>query len=190
MDEKLVSEIAGELEKRRREWEITKLKEELDVLRWWRSEEAKYRILTIARLLCLLGERKLDLSFCYLKGARFDRIELKGANLSGANCEGAFLNTMDLRKTDFIMARLRKAKLWGSDLSGAELFKADLREADLTRTILDGANLSEADLRWAKSLTIEQLSKAEALFRAKLDPELMETIKKDYPVLLRDPDLV
>jgi len=180
MDETFVSKLAGELEKRRKEWEISKLKEELDVLRWWRSEEAKFRILTIARLLCLLGERKLDLSFCYLKGA----------NLSGANCEEAFLNTMDLRKTDFIMARLRKAKLWGGDLSRAELFKAHLRKADLTRTILDGANLSEADLRGTKSLTIEQLSKAETLFKAKLDPELMETIKKDYPVLLRDPDLL
>jgi len=190
MDEKLVSEIAGELEKRRKEWEVTKLKEELDVLRWWGSGEAKYRVLTIARLLCLLGERKLDLSFCYLKGAKFDRIELKGANLSGANCEDALLNTMDLRKTYFIMARLRKAKLWGSDLSRAELFKAHLRKADLTRTILDGANLSEADLRGAKSLIIEQISKADTLFKAKLDPEMMEKVKKDYPVLLRDPDLL
>lgn len=190
MDEKLVSRIAGELEKRRREWEITKLKEELDVLRWWHSEEAKFRVLTIARLLCLLVERKLDLSFCYLKGARFDRINLKGANLSGANCEGADLHGMDLRKTDFIMAKLRKAKLWGSDLSGAEFNRADLREADLNRTKLDGAHFYEADLRGAKSLTIDRLSKAETLFRAKLDPELLEKVKKDYPDLLRDPDLL
>lgn len=159
---------------------ITRLKEELDVLRWWQSEEAEYRILTIARLLFLMGERKLDLSFCYLKGAKFDRIELKGANLSGANCEGAFLNTMDLRKTDFIRTNLRKAKLW----------RSDLREADLNGAILDGAILYEADLRGAKPLDVEQLSKAKTLFRTKLDPELMEKIEKDYPVLLRDSDLL
>ena len=190
MQEKLIGKISDEVERRRKEWEIASLREELDVLRWRRSEGAKYRIITIVRILCLLGARKFDLDFCYLKGARFDKVELKGASFSGANCEGALLNGMDLRKVNFLKANLRKARLWNSDLSGAGMSDADLREAEMNGTIVEGASLYGTDLRGARDLTFEQLSKARTLFRAKLDQELFDQIKEKRPILLKDPDFV
>jgi hypothetical protein len=38
-----------------------------------------------------------------------------------------------------------------------------------------------------KNLTIKQLSKVKTLYKAKLDPELMEQVKKCCPHLLEEP---
>ncbi|NIM45710.1 MAG: hypothetical protein GTO54_08835, partial [Nitrososphaeria archaeon] len=45
-----------------------------------------------------------------------------------------------------------------------------------------GANLQEAI-----DIEIEQLSEVQTLYEAKLDPELMEQVKKEYPDLLKSP---
>jgi hypothetical protein len=47
--------------------------------------------------------------------------------------------------------------------------------------VLRGANLKEA-----KNLTIAQILGAKTLYQAKLDPELMEQVKKSCPLLLRE----
>jgi hypothetical protein len=44
-----------------------------------------------------------------------------------------------------------------------------------------------ATLTGAENLTIEQLSKVKTLFLAKLDPELLEQVKKCCPHLLEKP---
>ena len=44
-----------------------------------------------------------------------------------------------------------------------------------------------ADLTGAENLTIQQLSKVKTLYKAKLDPELMEQVKKCCPHLLEEP---
>ena len=49
------------------------------------------------------------------------------------------------------------------------------------------ANLSEADLTQVKNLSINELSEAKTLYKAKLDPELMEQVKDKYPHLLEEP---
>ena len=54
-------------------------------------------------------------------------------------------------------------------------------------TFLEEADLRDADLTGAKNLTITQLSGAKTLYQAKLDPELMEKVKKSYPHLLGKP---
>ncbi len=88
-----------------------------------------------------------------------------------------------------------------ADLSGVDLSGADLRENNLSRADLRGANLSDAnlyanlsgnnlsgaDIGKAKGLTVEQLSKVKTLYKAKLDPELMEQVKDKYPHLLKEP---
>ena len=48
-------------------------------------------------------------------------------------------------------------------------------------------DLQEADLRFAKNLTIDVLSATKTLYKAKLDPELLEQIKEKYPSLLEKP---
>ena len=78
------------------------------------------------------------------------------------------------------------------DLSSAFLSRADLNGANLRKAILSNANLSgaclsEANLSEVLGLNIEQLSKVETLYKAKLDPELMEQVKDEYPHLLEEP---
>jgi hypothetical protein len=72
---------------------------------------------------------------------------------------------------DLRRAKLSDADMFGAKLSGADLFGANLSDADL----------SDADLRGVFYLTIEQLSKVKTLYKAKLDPELIEQVKDEYP---------
>ena len=72
------------------------------------------------------------------------RVNLIGANLSGADLIDANLSGANLSYADLIGANLSGADLSGADLIGANLSYADLRGANLS-----GANLSYADLRGA-----------------------------------------
>jgi hypothetical protein len=95
---------------------------------------------------------------------RFRRINLRGANLSGANLRGANLSDADLiganlSDADLIGANLSKANLIGADLSWAILSKANLSDANLRGAILSGANLRGANLSVA-DLIGANLSKA------------------------------
>jgi hypothetical protein len=49
------------------------------------------------------------------------------------------------------------------------------------------ANLSGANLSEVLGLNIEQLSKVKTLYKAELDPELMEQVEDEYPHLLEEP---
>ena len=97
-----------------------------------------------------------------LQGARLWRVNLSGANLSGANLSAAFLYRAILYRANLRRANLEDAKLYEANLEGADL---------------EGVNLS-----------IEQVSKVETLYNAKLDPELMEQVKEKYPHLLEPPE--
>ncbi len=82
---------------------------------------------------------------------RFRRINLRGANLSGANLRGANLSDADLIGANLSGAILSKANLRGANLSdanlsGAILSKANLSGAILSKAFLSGANLSDANL--------------------------------------------
>ena len=87
--------------------------------------------------------RQADLAGADLRWARLDRAILEGADLSGADLEHAGLSRTDLRKATFWTAKLtrrepRKAVLW----------KANLRGASLEGANLGGVDLSGLDLRW------------------------------------------
>ena len=73
------------------------------------------------------------------------RVNLREADLRGADFYGA-----DLREADFYEADLRDTDLREADLRDADLRGADLRGADLRGADLRGAGLREADLRGAK----------------------------------------
>jgi len=112
---------------------------------------------------------------------------VKGANLKNRNLENADMYKAFLVKADLRGASLNDANLWYSNLQQAKLDGANLQ-----KTMLVGANLKEAslwyvDLTRAKNLTIEQLSKVKTLYKVKLDPELMEQVKKCCPHLLEEP---
>jgi uncharacterized protein YjbI with pentapeptide repeats len=75
----------------------------------------------------------------------------------------------------------------GTDLSESDLRRVNLQGAYLRETNLQGATLEEADLGGVGHLTVEQLSKVKTLYKVRLDSELKEEIKKDYPHLLGKP---
>jgi hypothetical protein len=63
----------------------------------------------------------------------------------------------------------------------ANLSRADLIDASLSLADLSGANLTQVE-----NLSINQLSEVKTLYKAKLDPELMEQVKDEYPHLLEE----
>jgi hypothetical protein len=117
--------------------------------------------------------RKAGLEGALLREARLDSAKLWKANLSVANLERAVLTKADLQE---------------ANLEGAYLRGANLENADLRRVNLKEANLEGAHLRGAKNLTLEQLSEANTLYKAKLDLSLLEQVKEKYPHLLENPN--
>nr|WP_078506776.1 pentapeptide repeat-containing protein [Streptomyces sp. SID8379] len=83
----------------------------------------------------------LDLRWADLSGADLTRANLHGADVHSANLNGANLTHANLRN-----AKLGYARLIRADLSNATLIRANLRH-----TILNGANLNGADLSGVKS---------------------------------------
>lgn len=96
--------------------------------------------------------REQDLSLRELAG-----VDLRQADLTGANLEQS-----DLRDADLSEAELAGAILRGAKLQGARLSAANLKGADLTRAVLTGATLEHAQLEGAN---LEAASLAEATLR-------------------------
>lgn len=101
----------------------------------------------------------LDLRGAELGGADLSGGELCRADLSGANLSGAWLEETNLSGALLHGANLSGAKLYETDLSGAGMRGANLSGAELYRTDLSGARLYEADLSGAE-LTKPNLSGA------------------------------
>jgi hypothetical protein len=98
--------------------------------------------------------READLSGADRQGAYLFKADFRGAFLFKADFRGAHLNkanlvTAYLLGADLGGADLRGAHLFGADLSGTDLRETNLREADLNYANLSGAHLSGADLRGA-----------------------------------------
>ncbi|WP_199921368.1 pentapeptide repeat-containing protein [Streptomyces bicolor] len=85
-----------------------------------------------------------------LRGVRLDDIDLKEADLSGANLAGAAVTDSDLEDANLSGADLRGASLRGTNLTGADLSGTRSEEAVLNDAVLAGANLSNARLNSAQ----------------------------------------
>jgi hypothetical protein len=92
---------------------------------------------------------RLDLREANLEGANLEGANLQGAHLYGADLEGAFLPLANLQGADLPLANLQGAYLWEANLQGAHLYEADLEGADLEGANLQGANLQGANLQGA-----------------------------------------
>jgi len=94
-----------------------------------------------------------------------------------------------VRMTKFTASKLSKIlkehKRW-HDTDGEEGEFADLGSVDLSGANLSGANLSRANLQGVAGLRPEDISVVVTLYKAKLDPRLMEAVKNKYPHLLED----
>ena len=122
-----------------------------------------------------------------LQEASLGEANLLMGNLKGASLAKAYLWKTNLQEAYLDDANLDEANLWEANLEKAHLSKANLERANLSKANLKMANLSEAMLRRARNLTIEQISLAKTLYKADLEPELMEQIRERHPYLLEKP---
>ena len=76
-----------------------------------------------------------------LRGANLYRANLRNSNLRDANLRGADLYRANLRDANLYGANLYRANLYGANLRDANLYRANFRDADLR-----GANLYRANL--------------------------------------------
>jgi len=128
-----------------------------------------------------------------LEGANLDWANLNWADLKGANLKRANFIEADLIETDLIGADLKGANLERAYLGGANLDWAILKMANLKRinfieASLIGANLEGADLKGSENLLFDQLSQVKTLHNAKLDEELLISLKEKYPKLFENPN--
>ena len=84
-----------------------------------------------------------------LQGASLDDADLQGASLAGARLQGASLEWASLQGASLIYASLQGASLAGASLQGASLDWASLQGASLEWASLQGASLDLASLQGA-----------------------------------------
>jgi uncharacterized protein YjbI with pentapeptide repeats len=85
-------------------------------------------------------------------------IDLREADLSGANLSRANLRIVDLSNADLSGANLTDANLLRTDLSGANLTVANLSRADLSNATMGWTTFGAQDLRQVKGLeTIQHI---------------------------------
>jgi uncharacterized protein YjbI with pentapeptide repeats len=94
--------------------------------------------------------RRIDLSGANLSGASLTRADLSGANLSKADLSGAYLVEAELRATNLNYADLTGANVIMAHLDRAALNGTNLKDAVLGGAHLHGARLDDADLTGAE----------------------------------------
>ena len=117
----------------------------------WRTERTAMLTALPNRLLSGHDLRHANLSFAQMEGAVLNSAQMEGANLSGAQMEGAelnraqmeraVLNSAQMERADFSFAQMDGAAIWFSRMEGA-----DLTGAHLDRAILFGAQMQRANL--------------------------------------------
>ena len=88
-----------------------------------------------------------DFNGAYLVSANLRRINMNRANLRAAKLQGANLSGAYINNTDLQGAHLVRADFTEANLNGANFRKAHLRRADFTEAGLRGADFFGADLR-------------------------------------------
>lgn len=115
------------------------------------------------------------------------RASMREAALLKAMLKGAHLMESDLRGANLFRADLREADLCGADLREADLSEVVFHGADFWTANLEGADLRNANLRKSVNLTVEQLSTARTLYRAKLDLDLLVRLGDEFSHLFHEP---
>ncbi len=116
-----------------------------------------------------IGRRSVEndpSGFLNLRGANLSGADLRDANLSGTDLWGANLSGADLRGDASLSGaslwdtNLEGAMLFGANLSGATLFNTNLESAILSKANLEGAILSKANLRGATLSHVKGLTQS------------------------------
>jgi uncharacterized protein YjbI with pentapeptide repeats len=202
--------VISRVKKRER---INKYAEQIDDFRYWRDEEAKFRIIGILRRLNELRIFKLNLNHCYLNRAELHDINLSGSTLILIDAQGSIFTDAILENTNFLGADFRpiielpkkditiddsenskdikirkthfaRSKLRNSIFDKADLTQAEFTNADLKDVSFKFTNLKGCDLEYAVNLKSGQLLNAFSLYKARLPEEIKNEIKKTKPELL------
>jgi BTB/POZ domain-containing protein KCTD9 len=129
---------------RERRSELARYNDTIDEHRGWKSDHAATRLKGLVQRLNARNFTSIDLHHCFMK-----RVNLKGANLTGALLQQADLGEAYLRNAVFDKAQMDMAYLGHADLRSASFRDADMRlvrfqHSDLTGADFRGANLSRA----------------------------------------------
>lgn len=128
--------------------------------------------------------RKANLCGTDFRASRLFLSDFQEADLSDADFrEGAPIR-VNFQEADLSHCNFEAVILTQTNFSRANLSYANFRDANLRWAVFEGALLIETDLTGALNLTMEQLSKAKTLYKAKLDPELHQEIRNKFPHLL------
>jgi uncharacterized protein YjbI with pentapeptide repeats len=145
---------------------ITQYEDDIDDLRGWNSEEAKFKIIGNVKRLYNLGVTKFDLSKCYLnegylieynftnssfvfsylEKASFSRSNLSNCNLTSANINNAFFVETIAHKANFNYADLSYAIITNCDFSYSNLKAVDLKGAKICASDFNFADMSNTNL--------------------------------------------
>ena len=118
-----------------------------------------------------------------LEGAMLGAANLKGANLHFSNLQHAFLKKAQLARTVLFGATINHAVMQGANMRFAHLGNAKLRDIDFAGADFSGAVLVNTDCQgclftFAKGLTAKQLVGTSSLYRAVLQPDLEDELRK------------
>lgn len=169
---------------------ITRHKEALGDLRYYRGSDAAYRTLsTMKRLMALdvhdfacpeanLENTNID-EFCFkqanMHAINFSQAKLSKVTMIDCKCDAAIFINSKLQQTKLTNVSLNRAKFCGAELSGVNFASCSIQRADFTNANLrsavfkgvdcKGVNFTNADLRsanfkGAKNLTNKMLQTA------------------------------
>jgi uncharacterized protein YjbI with pentapeptide repeats len=137
---------------------IERYKEELDDYRFWESIESMYRTRGIINRLVNLGEKNLDLSFCYLATNKsFHKYrDMKNWKFSGAILTQTYFSFSDMSNTDFVIANLQDSKFQNVNLTDCNFSNSNLNNVQFFECKLKNLNIENAivnDEKWFDTLS-------------------------------------
>lgn len=198
--------------------EIKDINDEIDLYRIQQYDAIQIEFRRLTNKLISRNVKYIDLHSCYLEGIHFDflnyrikhlcRVEhylldLDNANLNNCNffmvnMSSSSLNQCICQNADFHKANISSSSLNGAnfegssfcdaDLSGSTIINSNLANCDLRRSNFTNAILAGSNLENVKNLTLEQLLTAKSLYEVKMDPLLLEEIKRMKPSLFNATD--
>lgn len=194
---------------------IKRCEDDIDDIRFWKSEEATYKIKGYIKRLNNNGVHKIELYNCYLKNvnlhhARLDFSNLNYADLSDAslvktNFQNARMNQTIFRKASLNTTQFEYAMLTGAifeeakgvktNFHRAKLIKANFRNAffieanfsyaDLSGVDFENVSLYTPDFRHAIGIHPEIFSNVKIMSSPKFDEQMESQIRNLYPHLFK-----
>ncbi|MGN4485317.1 pentapeptide repeat-containing protein [Bacillus cereus group sp. MYBK5-1] len=130
--------------------EIRMHKDTIEEYRDLQTQDVSHKIAHCIRKLSDYGIENVNLTRCYLEGAKLEPIDGESIQLVGAKLMGAKLARARMKKINLEKADLQGANLCGSNLQGANLIQACLKNIKCSETDFKSANLGGANLTRAK----------------------------------------